>query len=306
MRAIYEASYYSVYFAPRGAERLLNLGDELAGRHLYYKDKLIGIVGDAGSGKSSIIKGMFPGLNLTNDDDIINPIRLMQIKTNLTQDFSQTTYHIDMRFQMAFTQMFEIVDFVKGALAHGRRVIIEHFDLIYPYLNLNADLMIGIGAEIIVTRPTIFGPLPSDIYQIVFDSVKVRKMVHTAEDIVIRTIREDFGNTQKYTFDDVRNGFVMKFKEKPDFSLVELEEKVLNIIGQNLDVCYYDETHIKIGEYVERCTGPRIHVRNTKEIKDFKIIHEFIEDREEFLLVGICGQPKDTRDLNKIYMEAKE
>ena len=64
------------YFAPRGKERLIFLGDHISQRHLLYTDRLIGIVGDAGSGKSSLIKGMFPGLELTNDDDIINPRKI--------------------------------------------------------------------------------------------------------------------------------------------------------------------------------------------------------------------------------------
>ncbi|MFV0518740.1 MAG: alanine-tRNA synthetase second additional domain-containing protein [Lachnospirales bacterium] len=306
MRAIYEASFYSVYFAPRGAERLLTLGDELAGRHLNHRDRLIGIVGDAGSGKSSIIKGMFPGLSLTNDDDVINPLRLMQIKTNLDNDYTQTTYHIDMRFQMAFTQMFDIVQFVKGALDKKRRVIIEHFDLIYPYLNLNADLLVGIGAEIIVTRPTIFGPLPSDIYKIVFESVKIRKMIHTSEDLLLHIINVEYKNTLKYTFEDVRGGFVLRFKEKPDFEISTLQERVLHYISKNIDVSYYDETHIKIGDFIEYCTGPRIHVKNTKYIDNFRLIQEFIEDKGDFLLVGLCGKDKDRKDINKIYVEANE
>ena len=35
-------------------------------------DQLIGIIGCEGSGKSTLIRGLFPGLELTNDDDGIN------------------------------------------------------------------------------------------------------------------------------------------------------------------------------------------------------------------------------------------
>ena len=62
------------YFAPRGKERLMFLGEQIAHKHLSYTDRLIGIIGDAGAGKSSFVKGMFPGLQLSNDDDIVRQI----------------------------------------------------------------------------------------------------------------------------------------------------------------------------------------------------------------------------------------
>ena len=106
---------YSVYFAPRGRERLLRLGEQLAHMHLSYRDRLIGIIGNAGSGKSLIVKGMFPGVSLSNDDDTISTEKVLQISNSeLDYDFRTATYHIDMRFQMAFTQMYKIVEFVKG------------------------------------------------------------------------------------------------------------------------------------------------------------------------------------------------
>ncbi|MBR3755914.1 MAG: alanine-tRNA synthetase second additional domain-containing protein, partial [Firmicutes bacterium] len=57
---------YTNFFAPRGNQRMLNLGMQIAQQYLNPNDKLIGIIGDAGSGKSMLIKGMFPGLDLCN------------------------------------------------------------------------------------------------------------------------------------------------------------------------------------------------------------------------------------------------
>ena len=57
-------------------------------------------------------------------------------------------------------------------------------NLIYPMVDKNADLLIGVGGEIIVTRPTIFGPEPEDIYKRVYHSTNIRKMAHSAEDLV--------------------------------------------------------------------------------------------------------------------------
>ena len=65
----YISHLYSIYFAPRGNERMAELGMQIAQQYLRPMDKLIGIIGDAGSGKSMLVKGMFPGLELTNDDE---------------------------------------------------------------------------------------------------------------------------------------------------------------------------------------------------------------------------------------------
>ena len=62
----------AVYYAPRGRQRLMHLGQIVAQRYLDAEALLIGVIGDAGAGKSLIIRGMFPGLVLTNDDDGVN------------------------------------------------------------------------------------------------------------------------------------------------------------------------------------------------------------------------------------------
>lgn len=41
-----EYSVSSQYFAPRGRERLMFLGEQIAQRHLQFNDRLIGIVGE--------------------------------------------------------------------------------------------------------------------------------------------------------------------------------------------------------------------------------------------------------------------
>ena len=63
---------FSVYNAPRGRKRLFALGAELGQRYLASQDRLIGIIGAEGAGKSTLIRGIFPGLELTNDDDGAN------------------------------------------------------------------------------------------------------------------------------------------------------------------------------------------------------------------------------------------
>ena len=311
MDAITVQHIYSVYFAPRGRERLMSLGEQLAHLHLSYKDRLIAIIGDSGSGKSLIIKGLFPGVALSNDDDLIAMDKVMQVRPqDLDHDFKVATYHIDVRFQMAFTQMYEIVDFVKGALEHGRRVIVEHFDLLYPSLGINADILIGIGEEIVVTRPTLFGPLPKDIYNVVIPSLQKRKMAHTAEDLtayVLQEMSEIPFRSFKNINSDVRGGFVLNFPLKLEVDLRQVESRVKELIAQELDIGYYDENHIQIGDsIIIPCTGPRIHVRNTSEIEHFRLLQEFKYDKStgRYALVGdITNRVLDSEDFNVIHPE---
>jgi len=300
---IHAAAFYSVYFAPRGRERLLFLGEQISQRHLTFSDRLIGIIGDAGSGKSSLIKGMFPGLELVNDDDRFDSHRVMRITDYEDSLNETTTFHLDMRFQTAFTQMYEIVDFVKDALEKDRRVIIEHFDLLYPALKMNAQIMIGIGEEIIVTRPGMFGPLPKDIYDMVHHSLKYRKMVHTSEDITAMLLSREYNMANTWRHSDVKRGFVLVFNEKPEFDLAELEKDVQTIIGQHINVAYFDERHIKLGDFQPfKCSGPRIHLTNTSEIEDFRLLKEFTYDRlnNTYALVGLVGhEPRNIENLNR-------
>ena len=98
------------------------LGEQIAQRHLHYNDRLIGVVGDAGSGKSSLIKGMFPGLELANDDDIINPRKIMQARDSFGELREASSFHLDIRFLQAFMQMYEIADFIKLLLENKQHL----------------------------------------------------------------------------------------------------------------------------------------------------------------------------------------
>ena len=63
---------YSVLLSPRGAPRMVDQGKQIAQQFLSPFDSLIGLIGDSGSGKSILLKGMFPGIELTNDDEGVN------------------------------------------------------------------------------------------------------------------------------------------------------------------------------------------------------------------------------------------
>ena len=285
----------SSYYAPRGHERMFALGREIAQQYLSPSDKLIGVIGEAGSGKSALIRGMFPGLELTNDDNgvYIRPLPILEQDQNVAF-FSPHTYHLDIRFENGFTQMSQLAEAISSALSKGRRVVVEHFDLVYPLLNANANLLIGIGEEVLISRPTIFGPEPEEIRASVYKSLHYRLMAHSAEDICEMFIDEF--DLKREGHDDVRHGFVITFPAtKPNFDIEELERKVKDIIAKDVPITYVDENHISIGDSLQHCTGPRIHVRHTGQIENFRLMHHFIYDpfKNRYLLVGCVGERSD-------------
>lgn len=294
---------YSVFFAPRGNARMLQLGREIAQQYLSPTDLLIGIVGEAGSGKSMIVKGMFPGLELSNDDEGVNvrPLPLLSVEED-EGFYAPHTYHVDMRFEMAFTQPHVLADCVKTAMKKKRRVVVEHFELLYPFLDVNAQLLIGVGEQIVVTRPTMFGPLADDLAKSVHESINYRKMAHTAEELVEYYLPEEW--VEKCEHGDVKRGFILKFSEEPTFDIKELEGIVKRIIEKDLPVSYHDDEHVMIGDKLHHCTGPRIHVRSTGQIENFRMLKEVFYDAHEdkYLVIGLVGERWDyeTKDLNRI------
>lgn len=282
----------SSYFAPRGHNRMYALGMQLAQLYLSPFDKLIGVIGEAGSGKSALIRGMFPGLELTNDDDgvYVRPLPLLE-QDNEFSFFSPHTYHVDIRFENGFTQMSVLADAISTALKNGKRVIVEHFDLIYPLLGFNANLLIGAGEQILISRPTLFGPEPEEIKEVVYKSLPYRLMAHTAEDLCEFCMPKD--EFARCGHDDVKHGFVISFPEtKPNFDILELEKKVNDLINEDLLVDYVDNLHVSIGGKIHKCTGPRIHVSRTGQIKNFHLLNHFIYNRfdHRYLLVGCVGE----------------
>lgn len=292
---------YATYFAPRGRIRLQNLGNQISQKYLQPNDKLIGVIGDAGSGKSLCIKGMFPGLELTNDDDGINvrPSPLMRDHQNA--NFRAHTYHIDVRFELAFTQLYELVDAIKAALKENCRVVVEHFDLVYPSIGKNGDILIGIGEEVIVVRPNLFGPEPEDVRSTVFKSLRYRRMAHSAEDLLVHILDNEY-HLVCDGHGDVKHGFILSFTKKPRISLAVLEKKVKQLIKKDLSITYLDPTHIKIGtDIVQYCTGPRTHVTHTAQIENFRLLDEYIydEQRECYDMVGMVTE-ETIRDIHSI------
>jgi len=285
----------SSYYAPRGAHRMYALGQQIAQLYLSPNDKLIGVIGEAGSGKSALIRGMFPGLELTNDDNgvYIRPLPILEQDKGFAF-FSPHTYHLDIRFENGFTQMSVLADAISEALNKGRRVVVEHFDLVYPLLGANANLLLGVGEQVLVARPNVFGPEPDEIKEAVYNSLPYRLMSHTAEDIIGMFLSD--ADNERCGHTDLRHGFAITFPEfAPDIDIQELEKKVNDIIAQDLPITYVDEHHIRIGESLQVCDGPRVHVHHTGQIENFRLMNHFVYDRfkKSYMLVGCVGEKSD-------------
>jgi GTPase SAR1 family protein len=287
-----ETLIYATYYAPRGRNRLYMVAAELSQKYLTPTDLVIGVLGAEGSGKSTLIKGLFPGLELTNDDEGINVRPTPLIDFDPADAFSGHTFHIDVRYELAFHQKFELAEVVHKAVTHGRRVIIEHFDLIYEALGYNAQVLFGIGEEIIVARPTVFGPFPQAIKKIVDRTIKYRLMAHSAEDITCSILKREYHFPYPPLHSDVRQGFVLNFRERPAIDLAELERKVKAVISQDAPISPCGESRIRIGKTTMPCTGTRTHVRLAGEIEDFRLLKEYHFDyrTKEYYIVGLVGR----------------
>lgn len=82
-------------------------------------------------------------------------------------------------------------------------MVVEHFDLIYPLLGGNANILIGVGEQVLVARPTIFGPEPEEIKKEVDKSLHYWLMAHSAEDICEMFINKF--DLERCGHDDVRH-----------------------------------------------------------------------------------------------------
>lgn len=297
-----ENNLYSVFLAPRGRVRMVDLGMQIAQQYLSPYDHIIGLIGDAGSGKSMLIKGMFPGLDLTNDDGGVNvrPLPLLDIHEKTF--YSPHTYHVDIQFEAGFTPLHELADAVREVVKQDKRVIIEHFEMLFPVLGRNADLLIGVGEEILITRPNIFGPDPQNVAELSYRSGRYRKMAHTAEDLCV--LRLGWNEEGRERRANVRHGFILEFDERPDVDLEKLELEVKEMIAADMPVSFLDDDHVMIGDTKMDCQAPRMHVKSTGVIENFSLIKEIVYDekRECFMLIGQVGKkPKDLlRSLNKI------
>lgn len=291
----------AIYYAPRGRLRLYGLAAYLSQHYLQPTDHLIGVIGAEGSGKSTIIKGLFPGLELTNDDDGINMPTSRAFSFDPDDQFCGHTFHIDMRYEMAFHQVHEIVDVVKEILHAKRRIVIEHFDLLYSHLGYNAQILFVIGEDLRVYRPNVFGPSPIKLREMALSTLKYRLMAHTAEDIVGKILQDDYGYRPDKLHSELHHGFVIRFDHLPDINIGEVEKKALEIIASGVRVEPGESDHVLFNGVPFYCTGKRCHVKNTKDIENFRLLKSYKYNplTKSYGLVGIVGDKAETAELEE-------
>lgn len=277
----HECLRYAIYYAPRGRRRLVLLGESIAQRYLAPGDRLVGIMGERGTGKSSIVSGMFPGLELTNDDEGVNVRPCPLLRMHREGRFGAHTFHVDARFEAGFEQPHAIAEAVRAAVGAGRRVVVEHFDFLYPLVGINAELLVGVGEEIVVARPDAFGPWPEDVARAIEGTGVYRRMAHSAEDLTAMVLARELGLSPADDHSDVPRGFVIELQDvdgEPEVDLEVLERRVRDIIATDLEVAPLEDA-IRVGEWVLPCTGPRIHVARTSEIRNFRLARELARFR---------------------------
>lgn len=287
---------YTIFFAPRGRKRIFELGMQIAQQYLSPTDQLIGLIGEAGSGKSAIVKGMFPGLELTNDDGGVNvrPLPILDQEDEFGF-FQPHTYHLDIRFESGFTSMRELADAILLAVRRGRRVVVEHFDLVYPLLGRNANLLVAVGEEIIVTRPTLRDSNPVELAEICRKTLPYRLMAHSAEDLVECFLSEE--DMHHCIHGDIRHGFTLGFEgHKPGINIPMVERQIRHMIEQDIPISFEDDDHIMIGDIMHECTNPRMHVTSTGKIENFHLEPEFFYDEIDdcYYLTGHVGEKMES------------
>lgn len=302
MSTLSETLIYAVYYAPRGRMRLYALGRDVAERHLYPSDLLVGVIGAEGSGKSTLLRGMFPGLELTNDDEGINFRTAPLFDFDGSRALGPHTYHVDARYEQAFHQVWELAEVVTNAVRHGRRVIVEHFDLLYERLGFNAHVLVGVGEEVVVARPNVFGPQPDAIRDIAYRTVKYRKMAHTAEDLTSLVLSKLYGYQIPVQHSDVKHGFVIGFPSAPGIDLARVQAEVQRRIEDDLPVTPVDDNHICIGNDTLTCTGVRTHVKSTGQIQSFRLLPRLQANpiTGAQLLVGIVGDVEEEAGFDRV------
>ena len=182
--------------------------------------------------------------------------------------------------------------------------LVEHFDLIHEALGYNAQIIFGIDEEVIVARPSVFGPFPAAIKSVVDRTIKYRLMAHSAEDITGWVLQEEWNYRIPMHHSDVKHGFVISFAQPPDIDLEALEAKVKDIIARDVPIAPAGENRIAIGDHQIPCTGTRTHVKRSGQIEGFRLLKDFRYHPllREYMLVGTVGsnEPSGYEEISRV------
>ena len=93
----HECNLYNFFFAPRGNRRVMELGMKITQMYLNPFDRIIGIIGAKDSGKSMLIKGMFPGIQTVEEDDEFDILNMPLLNSDDVGFYTPRTFHVDVR-----------------------------------------------------------------------------------------------------------------------------------------------------------------------------------------------------------------
>ena len=90
----HECNLYNFFFAPRGNKRMMELGMKITQMYLNPFDRIIGIIGAKDSGKSWLIKGMFPGIQTVEEDDEFEVLNMPLLNSEEVGFYTPKTFHV--------------------------------------------------------------------------------------------------------------------------------------------------------------------------------------------------------------------
>lgn len=76
---------------------MMELGMKITQMYLNPFDRIIGIIGAQDSGKSMLIKGMFPGIQTVDEDDEFEILNMPLLNAEDVGFYTPRTFHVDVR-----------------------------------------------------------------------------------------------------------------------------------------------------------------------------------------------------------------
>ena len=118
----HECNLYNFFFAPRGNKRMMELGMKITQMYLNPFDRIIGIIGAKDSGKSWLIKGMFPGIQTVESDDEFDILNMPLLNSEEVGFYTPKTFHVDVRAARKYVSLEEISKAVLHVTSQHKRV----------------------------------------------------------------------------------------------------------------------------------------------------------------------------------------
>ena len=101
---------------------MMELGMKITQMYLNPFDRIIGIIGAKDSGKSWLIKGMFPGIQTVESDDEFDILNMPLLNSEEVGFYTPKTFHVDVRAARKYVSLEEISKAVLHVISQHKRV----------------------------------------------------------------------------------------------------------------------------------------------------------------------------------------